>query len=130
MIYYVLELRMHVCVHVKTMQLCWDLMIMWWNWECTCMFILKPCNSVGIWWYIMCWNWECMCVFMLKPCNYVGIWWYIMCWNWKCMCVFCSEFLIRCQNWVVCSELAFAAESVFYRNWVVCNKLTFTMINT
>lgn len=27
MIYYVLALRMHVCVHVKTMKPCWDLMI-------------------------------------------------------------------------------------------------------
>jgi hypothetical protein len=84
----VLELKMHVCVHVKIMKLYWDLMTdMCWNWECMCVFMLKPCNSVGIWRYIMCWNWECMCVFMLKPCNSVGIWWYIICWNWKCMCV-------------------------------------------
>jgi hypothetical protein len=27
-------------------------------------------------------------------------------------CVFSCEYVIRCQNWVVCSKLAFAAESV------------------
>jgi hypothetical protein len=85
--------------------------------RCMCVFMLKPCKSNGIWWYIMCWNWECMCVFMLKPCNSAEIWWYSMCWNWKCICVFCSEFVIRCRNWIVrCSavNLGFAVEVVMF----------------
>ena len=97
-----------------------------------CVFMLKPCNSTRIWWYIMCWNWECMCVFMLKPYNSAGIWWYSMCWNWKWLCMSCNEFVIRCRNWVVCNELAFTAKNVFHnkfvihcRKWVVCSELTF-----
>ena len=93
--------------------------------KCMCVFMLKAWNSAGIWWYLMCWNWECMCVFMLKPCNPVGIWWYfIMCWNWKCTHVFCSEFVIRCRNWVGCSELTFTAElCVQQRIWDSLPKL-------
>jgi hypothetical protein len=101
-------------------------------WQCVC--------SVWIWWKIMSWNWWLQCV---SVCVYVHakIMW--LCWNlmsnyvsaanlWFTveLCV-CSEFVIRCWNWVICSELAFAVELFVLQcicrcqNWVVCSELAF-----
>jgi hypothetical protein len=134
-----------VCVHVKIMWLCWDLMTnVCWNWKCMCVFMLKPCNFAGIWWYIMCWNWKCLCV-LQRICDSLLGFDDILCVGIENACVFCSKFVIHCRNWVVCSELAFAAKSVSCnefvircrkwvscsefvircQNWVACSELTF-----
>jgi len=101
--------------------------------------------SAGIYWKIVCCNWWfLMCVFcwdllkdyvlklMVSIC--------VFCWNlvtvymlgllqhvW-CVsmpkCMLCSETVIRCRNWVFCSELAFATElCVVQRNYDSLPKL-------